>query len=185
METTSEIDMYLVHYCHPSCAPFQNIMRLPKEDAFMLAERLAKENPNTTAFNRFADFVNYYPLRHKTDEYLYNNFIRLGGRPKERHPLSFVLQGSAYLDNWFGKGASHKLRLDEVSADSVSFTLGDSCAQLERAGKIQQITKQQLLNMISDFDGGEEAFVKHIAERYTYIEAQLWDDDAVGRRLSR
>lgn len=75
--------LYLVHYCHPNCKPFQNIMRLPKEKAFLLAEKLAKENPDTTAFYRFADFANYYPHRLQTDEFLYENFSRLGGNRKK------------------------------------------------------------------------------------------------------
>ena len=54
--------LILVHYCHPNCKPFQNIMRLSKEKAFLLAEKLTKENPHTTAFYRFADFENYYDV---------------------------------------------------------------------------------------------------------------------------
>ncbi len=26
-------ELYIVNYCHPNCRPFQNIMRLPKEQA--------------------------------------------------------------------------------------------------------------------------------------------------------
>ena len=85
-------------------------MRLSKEKAFLLAEKLTKENPHTTAFYRFADFENYYLRRLKTDEFLYNNFSSLGGKPKERHPVSFVLQGCDYLDNWFGRGISYKIK---------------------------------------------------------------------------
>lgn len=169
-------NLFLVHYCHPNCKPFQNIMRLPKEKAFLLAEKLAKENPDTTAFYRFADFANYYPLRLKTDECLYDKFSRLGGKPKKKHPLSFVLQGSDYLNNWFGKGTSYKIKLSEICPDSVSFSLGDSCAQYEKTGKIKQLTEEQLLAQMNDFDGGVEAFMKYVSGHYSYIEAQLWDD---------
>ena len=72
-----------------------------------------------------------------TNEFLYDNFIRVGGKPKEKHPLSFVLQGCDYLDSWFGKGISYKIKLSEICPDSVSFSLGDSCAQYERTGKVQ------------------------------------------------
>lgn len=172
-------NLFLVHYCHPNCKPFKNIMRLPKEEAFLLAEKLAKENPGTTAFYRFADFANYYPRRMKTDEILYDNFSLLGGKPKERHPLSFVLQGCDYLDHWFGKGVSYKVKLSEISPDSVSFSLGDSSAQYERTGKIQQFTVGQLLEQINDFNGNIEDYMKYISEHYSYIEAQLWDDRAI------
>lgn len=156
-----------MHYCHPNCKPFQNIMRL------------AKENPDTTAFCRFADFVNYYPRRLETDEFLYENFLRLAGKPKEKHPLSFVLQGCDYLEDWFGKGTAYRIKLSEIRPDSVSFTLGVSCALYGRTGKIQQLTKEQLLAQMKAFEGGAENFMKYISEHYSYIEAQLWEDDVV------
>lgn len=171
--------LYLVHYCHPNCKPFQNIMRLPREEAFSLAEKLAKENPDTTAFYRFVDFAEYYPRRLQADEFLYNNFSRLGGRPKEKHPLSFVLQGCDYLYNWFGNEISYKIKLSEVCPDSISFTLGDSCAQYERIGTVRLLTEEQLLAQINDFEGGAAGFIEHISKQYSYIEAQLWEDTAV------
>lgn len=173
--------LFLMHYCHPRCKPFQNIMRLPKDEAFALAEKLARENPDTTAFYRFADFANYYPRRLKTDAFLYENFLRLGGTPRERHPLSFVLQGSGYLENWFGNGPSYRMRLSKIPPDSVSFTLGDSCSQYERTGTVQQLTEEQLLAQIKGFAGGVEAFLRDILERChcSYIEAQLWDDTVI------
>lgn len=173
-------ELYLVHYCHPSCEPFQNIMRLPKAEAFSLAERLARENPDTTAFYRFADFANYYPRRLDTDRFLYENFLRLGGRPKERHPLSFVLQGSGYLENWFGNGPACRVPLSKVPPDRVSFTLGDSCAQYERTGTVRQLTLEQLLDRMEGFPS-VEAFLREVSERWhcSYIEAQLWDDTVI------
>lgn len=172
-------DLFLVHYCHPNCKPFQNIMRLPEKEAFLLAEKLAKENPDTTAFYRFADFANYYPKRLKADAFLYEQFIRLGGTPKEKHPLSFVLQGCAYLEDWFGHGTSYQIKLSEIPPDSVSFSLGDSCAQYEKTGMIRMLTKEQLLTQMNAFEGDAENFTKSVLEQYSYIEAQLWDDRVV------
>lgn len=63
----------------------------------------------------------------------------------------------------------------------MSFTLGDSCAQYERAGAIRQLTLEQLLARMEGFPGGVGAFLRDIAERYhcSYIEAQLWDDTVI------
>lgn len=63
---------------------------LPEKEAFSLAHELAVRNPDTTAFYRFADFINYYSLRMSQENCLYEMFISLGGKPKEKHPLSFV-----------------------------------------------------------------------------------------------
>ena len=87
MKTFEEI--VLVNYCYPDCIPLMNIMRLPKEEAFQMAYKLAEAHPETTAFYRFADFENYYRRRKSQDEYLYTHFVELGGLPEEKHPLSF------------------------------------------------------------------------------------------------
>ncbi|MDR0325393.1 MAG: hypothetical protein LBI19_04765 [Oscillospiraceae bacterium] len=169
-------ELCLVHYCHPSCVPFMNICRLPKEEAFSTAYKMAAENPETTAFYRFADFENYYPRRMKTDEVLYDMFVSLGGKPKERHPLSFVLQGSEYLDGWFGNGTIWTFKLRDIPSDCISFTLGDSNATLRKSGELTMYTKEMLLDAVKGHEGAIDDFMREIAEKYTYIEAQLWND---------
>ena len=90
-------------------------MRLPEKQAFEKAGELARKNPETNAFYRFADFENYYPRRLKADSIIYRLFIELGGKPKEKHPLSFALQDSRYLDNWFGNGIITRIPLKRHS----------------------------------------------------------------------
>lgn len=170
-------ELYIVNYCHPNCVPFLNICRLPKEEAFALAYKMASDNPETTAFGRFVDFENHYPRRIKTDEYLYNLFISLGGKPKEIHPLSFVLQGSEYLDNWFGNGIVSKIKLKKIPSEFISFTLGDSGAMLKKTGKLTMYTKEILLNNIAEYEGSINEFMSEITKKYSYIEVQLWNDD--------
>lgn len=171
-------DLKLVNYCHPHCAPLQNIMRLPENEAFALARRLAAENPDTTAFYRFADFHNYYPRRRQTDLLLYEAFVSRGGRPTQRHPLSFVLQGSEYLDDWFDHGIVTCIPLRCVSSEHVSFTFGDSMAVLEREKGFTMLTKDELAEAIAAHPDGAEGFLREIAQKYTYMEVQLWDDTA-------
>lgn len=170
-------ELYIVNYCHPNCAPFMNICRLPEKEAFSLASKMANDNPETTAFYRFVDFENYYPLRIKTERYLYELFVSYGGRPKETHPLSFVLQGSKYLDNWFNNGIVNKLRLMNIPSDYISFTLGDSAATLQRDGEVTMYTKEMLLSVINDYRGNIDDFMDEITEKYHYIEVQLWNDE--------
>lgn len=78
MEVALLIDvekLYIVNYCHSSCIPFKNIMRLPKKEAYKIVDKI-----------------------------LYKKFIELGGKPQNEHPLSFVFQGSKYLHDWFDNG---------------------------------------------------------------------------------
>lgn len=75
--------------------------------------------------------------------------------PGEKHPLSLVLQGSGYLEDWFGNAPSYRIRLGEVPPDRVSFTLGDSCAQNERSGAIRQLTLERLVARMKGFPSVE------------------------------
>ncbi|MCL2884265.1 MAG: hypothetical protein FWF49_02110 [Oscillospiraceae bacterium] len=143
----------------------------------MLADKMAADNPDTEAFYRFADFENYYPHRIQVDTYLYELFVSLGGKPKEKHPLSFVLQGSTYLDSWFSHGNISKIRLKNIPPDSISFTYGDSGATLKRDGKLTMQTKEMLFIAMGNYTGTSDGFMKEIEEKHGYIEVQLWDDD--------
>lgn len=169
--------LYIINYCHNNCEPLKNIMRLPKEEAFTLAGKLAEENKGRTAFWRFADFAVYYPERQATDKLLYELFVALGGKPCEDHPLSFVLQGSEYLDAWFDNGIVTKLPLSEISSEHISFTLGDSMSTLKRNGDIQMLSKEELLQKVQVYPGTLEEFMEEIREKYGYIEVQLWSDE--------
>lgn len=31
-------ELFIVNYCHPSCRPLENIMRLPREEAFAFGQ---------------------------------------------------------------------------------------------------------------------------------------------------
>lgn len=172
-------DLQLVNYCHRTCTPLRNIMRLPREQAFALAYEMAAQNRETTAFYRFADFEHYYPRRLETDALLHSRFIELGGRPAEKHPLSFVLQGSEYLDGWFDHGLVTRIPLSHIPAEAVSFTYGDSMAMLSKHGELNLLTKDMLLKDIATYEGTVEAFLAEVAKRCHYIEAQLWDDSCL------
>jgi len=169
--------LYIINYCHNNCEPLKNIMRLPREEAFALAAKLAEENEGSTAFWRFADFAVYYPERLATDKLLHERFISLGGKPREKHPLSFVLQGSEYLDAWFDNGIVTKLPLSKIASEHISFTLGDSMSTLKRNGYVQMLTKEELLQKTQEYPGTMEGFMEEVREKYGYIEVQLWSDE--------
>ena len=172
-------DLQIVNYCHSNCKPLQNIMRLPKDEAFAFAYTMAAQNKNTTAFYRFADFDNYYPERLKTDKLLFERFVELCGNPLQEHPLSFVLQGSDYLNEWFDCGIVTKVSLKHIPSDSISFTYGDSQSTLKKCGNFTMLTKDMLFKVISDFNGTLDEFLLDVANRYRYIEVQVWDDNCL------
>ena len=167
-------ELILVNYCYPDCVPLRNIMRLPKEEAFALASAFAEAYPETTAFYRFADFENYYSLRKRQDEYLYSRFIELGGMPEEKHPLSFVIEGSDYLREWFGTGIESRLRLRDILPAHISFTIGDSGAEYERSGSVQLMTVEDMKVRLQKYGDDFDAFMKATGRHY--IEVQVWSD---------
>ncbi len=167
-------ELILVNYCYPDCVPLKNIMRLPQKEAFALASAFAESHPETTAFYRFADFENYYTLRKSQDEYLYSRFIELGGTPEEKHPLSFVMEGSEYLFDWFGKGIESRLRLRDILPCHISFTIGDSGTDYGKYGKIELLTMEDIKEQLLKYGGNFDAFVEAVGRHY--VEAQLWTD---------
>lgn len=167
-------DLVLVNYCYPDCIPLMNIMRLPKEEAFRLAEELAEKHPDTTAFYRFADFDNYYGLRERQDKYLHRRFLELGGLPEDEHPLSFVIEGSDYLREWFGNGIETRLLLKDIAPCHISFTIGDSGAEFQKNGSVDLLTLDALQQHIDECGGDFDAFMQATGRHY--IEVQLWSD---------
>ena len=167
-------DLTLVNYCHPGCIPLLNIMRLPQKEAFQLAYEMAKEHPETTAFYRFADFENYYALRLTQDEYLYKRFKEIGGEPEEEHPLSFVVEGSDYLKEWFGNGSETRLALSDIDAKHISFTVGDSGAEYQKNGTVDLLTLSEFKRRIYEQGGDFNAFLSSTGKHY--VEVQLWSD---------
>lgn len=166
-------EMYLAYYCYPGCEPLKNIMRLPENEAFALAEKLWKEHPDTTAFYRFGDFENYYPRRLRTDALLYERFCALGGQPEDTHPLSFVLDESDYLYHWFSEGKPVRIPLDSIREEIISFTPGDSMSTLDHEGDITLLTLP-MLKAEAKKHGGITGYLQHIRKQYHYMEVQVW-----------
>lgn len=170
-------ELTLVNYCHPDCIPMMNIMRLPEVEAYVKARELAEKHPDTTAFYRFADFEHYYPMRKKQDAYLYARFQELGGEPEEEHPLSFVVEGSEYLREWFDNGIETRLALKDVKPCHISFTIGDSGAEFNKKGSVELLTVEDLYKRIAEYDGSFETFIQSTGKHY--VEVQLWSDKYV------
>ena len=172
-------EIAIVHYCHSECMPLNSITELPEQEAFETADRLGLNNG--TAFGRFKDFVNYYPRRIKTEKWLYDWFLESGGEPKTGHPLYFVLQGSDFLYEWFGRGKMIKIPLSIINTKHISFTIGDSCASFDKKNRREPFMKEKLYEMIENNNGKIDKLLQTIYKdyHYHYIECQLWNKDYI------
>ncbi len=172
-----EIDnIYLVNYRHSASDPLKSITQLPKEEAFTVAKELYK-NGHCPAHRRFGtDFQFYYPYRLKVEKWLYENFVSMGGKPQTEHPFYFVVQHCDNLFVNFNSGVVTSFKLNHIDIHDISFTFGDSMAQMEKAEKPVPFLKDTLLEYISTFGNDVEKFVESIKEQYVCVEAQLWTE---------
>lgn len=169
-------DVYIVNYCHPGCEPLKSITRLSEPESFALARELSAKN-NGTAFNRFGDdYKYYYPERMETEKWLYDRFVSLGGKPETEHPYYFVLQGSDFLHEWFGRGKITKIALDVIAEKDISFTFGDSQAMMHKPTRREPFLKSELVELIKSHHGNISELLEEIQSQYKYMEAQLWTE---------
>lgn len=175
-------ELYITNYCDKRCSPMSSITRLPAKEARSVARELSKHAGNFfTSFSRFRDkdFDGYYKKRIRTEEWLYNSFIQLGGKPKNAHPLYFVLGESKYLKDWFENGVETKLLLNDIDFDDISFTFGDSMAKMDFADRMNLFNKESLFKFIYENTNDVSLFLNELNKQNKYIEVQLWSDDYV------
>ena len=168
--------LFLVNYRHSKSDPLKSITQLPEQEAFTVAKKLYDESP-CRAHRRFGpDFVYYYPHRLKTEQWLYERFLAIGGQPQTEHPFYFALH---YCENFnvnFDFGKTTKINLNDIDIFDVSFTFGDSVAKMDSPDRKDPFLKDKLLEYINQFDNDVEKFLDSIKEQYVCIEAQLWTD---------
>jgi len=166
----------LVNYAHTNCTPMKSITQLPEAEAFALAAKIYAESP-CRAHRRFGpDFQYYYPHRMKTEKWLYEHFIALGGKPEAEHPFYFALHACGSLDEYFEYGTQTRLALDGIDPRHISFTFGDSIAVMDSPDRRDPFTKDVLYQYITQHGHNVEQFLDSIQETYGCIEAQLWTD---------
>ena len=169
-------DIYIVNYRHSNCEPLKSITQLPEDEAFALAKKLYEESP-CRAHNRFGpDFKWYYQHRIRTEAWLYDHFIAIGGKPSIKNPYYFLLDRSDVFDAYFGYGKTIKLALNNIDTCDVSFTFDDSCKMMDAPNRQEPFLKGKLLEYISMNGNSVESFLDSMKDQYDCIEAQLWTD---------
>lgn len=167
--------MVITHYYTQNSKPFQSITDLPTS----LRQNLCKLfTPNTNrAFIRFKDYDTYINNRIKTEEWLYYEFIKIGGIPLVYHPLYFVLGESTYLKNCFGKNTlAMQLDITHIPATDISFTLRDSVQLYLSAVEPHDIYNIERLNRwINLHFSSMPQLENYMNQRHIYVEAQLWN----------
>ena len=168
--------LYIVNYRHAKSEPLKSITQLPRDEAFKLAEKLYSQS-QCRAHRRFGpDFPSYYEYRLKVEKWLYESFVAIGGRPQTRHPFYFALEACESLQRNFGECEEVRICIDDVDDGDISFTFGDSMAQMETSNMRPLFSKQTLLEYLRAYDNNVSLFLESIKEPYRCVEAQLWTD---------
>ncbi len=170
------MDLFLVNYRHSGSEPLKSITQLPRDDAFRVAEKLYGQS-QCYAHRRFGpDFTSYYEYRLKVEQWLYDSFLQLGGKPQTRHPFYFVLQYCDAFCRNFGESVEVRLPLQDIDPSDISFTFGDSMAQMETSAMEPLFLRDTLYESIRSCDNDVDRFLASIRDPYVCIEAQLWTD---------
>lgn len=172
-------NLCITNYRDKRCLPMSSITRLSTKDAHSLAKKLSQYTGTSfTSFSRFCekDFDGYYKKRIRTEGWLYDSFIALGGKPKNPHPLYFVLGESRYLNNWFENGVVTKLLLKDIDPADISFTYGDSMSKMDAEDRKDLFNKKTLFEFIYENNEDVYSFLNELNNQNRYIEVQLWND---------
>jgi len=168
--------MFLVNYRHSNCEPLKSITQLPKDEAVKLAKKLYSENP-CRGHNRFGlGFAEYYDDRIKMEQWLYEQFIAIGGEPQVKNPFYFTLCFSENLYENFNSGKVITISLTDIAIMDISFTLNDSMAKFYSADWKKPLLKDQLYEIMSEYEDNVEKFLISMQPKYLYVEAQLWTE---------
>jgi RimJ/RimL family protein N-acetyltransferase len=179
--------LYITNYRETGGLPLRNIMRLPKEEAYQVAKQLSE---NTTARNnRYGNyFERYYQKRQRTEEWLYHQFTRNGGKPEARHPIYFVLCECKGFQNFYGNEEQIQIPLKDIADEHISFTPRDSM-HIKDMGITEGTVwnKNAFFNMIRESGKSVSDFILNLPGMYgkpgTYIEVQLWSDEYIKHLL--
>ena len=100
----------------------------------------------------------------------------LGRKPQTKHPFYFALQYCESLYCNFDIGREVRLKISDIDTADISFTFGDSMAQMETQAMKPLFLKETLFEYIRAFHEDADQFLESIKKQYVCIEAQLWTD---------
>jgi hypothetical protein len=182
---------YITHYHLPDRAPFLNLSDLDDDRLAAVLSELATTGGSQRRFGPA-----YMRLRRGTERLLRERFLERGGRPIRQSPHYFVLGESAWFRGLYRDAREVRLRLVDLPADQVSFTIPDSITSmglLARLGHAQPIRPHhgaafrldELAEVVERYGRPDSpapaSYDGHQLEEFEhYVEVQVWSDDAVG-----
>lgn len=66
--------------------------------------------------------------------------------------------------------------MEQIPAERISFTYGDSMTVLKKKGSFDMLTKEMLIRTMADYNGTLEEFIQEVNGEYSYMEVQVWQE---------
>ena len=79
-----------------------------------------------------------------------------------------------YIIHYYYPGTDPWKNIMALPEEQVSFTTGDSCAQIINGMNPEVLTKEMLMKRIADCGNSLDTFLKSSLGRFAYVEVQLW-----------
>jgi hypothetical protein len=181
---------YLIHIYQRGSQPFRSLSELPDDEAVQIMRSLYREG--SVYWERFEDATQYLQMRRQTEQWLRQEFVAKGGRPKDLYPIYMVLGRSKWMQVALdavtvATTAEILVPLALFEARDISFTYPDSmvsammasqkdsaCYLPEYHGRV--FTLAEIRTIIDTYGLPSETWgaslPSHLAN---YIEAQVWN----------
>ena len=201
-EPVSGIPSFVTHYYRAGRRPFLNLSDLSEPELSAVLTQLATPAHQAMSARRFGP--RYMALRRATELRARDLFITAGGKPQRSSPHYFVLGSSEWFAGLYRDVAEIRLPLTSLPDESTSATYLDSITALglgvplglpapdpNHADRIYRLDELDELIARSGLPSGAApkdaaGYAGHQHRRVdTYIEIQLWSDEAVCDHLAR
>ncbi|MDH6427785.1 hypothetical protein [Paenibacillus sp. FSL H8-0282] len=167
---------WLYHYYDESTGPFQNLSDLPSQEAEQVLNDLRQRNKGF-ASKRSADYLD---IRRGLEAKARELFIIKGGKPSRACPHYMTLGECPGLLDWYPRGKSLQITIEQFDPASISFTYGDLFPTMRyKDGKPyrnQVYTWDEIIDVIDKFGMPQEWNANGDKGPERYIEVQIWDD---------
>ena len=186
--------MILTHYYHKDDRPFETLSSLFEDEALSVMFNLGKRTG--AVYDRFNNPQKYWRQRLKTESWLRQEFIQKGGIPISLYPLYFVVGRAVWIEEGFnGQSSIIEIPLTAFNHKQISFTYPDSMISYWLKNQTEQkfyhseyhgqvFTLSEICQVIDEFGvPGEEWQTDETRKYDLFIEAQVWDNISVKKRL--
>jgi hypothetical protein len=154
------------------------------DEAEAILEEL-KQSGKVFAGKRVAD---YMQVRRQLERKARELFVDKGGKPQLEFPHYMTLGECDWICSWYEDGRALRIDLEHLDQATVSFTYGDLFPTMRymdgKPYRGQVFTKREIAEIIQSYGLPQQWNKDGDKGPERYIEAQLWDDEAVKPYLS-